>query len=129
MLHLCRAGCANDTNTTQHIVCNLTNEQRIGVYGGLTGLVVVLCVGRNMLFFLLILRSSRLFHNKMFGAVLRAPVLFFDTNPVGRSGANNCYNHVMGITFTGRVLNRFSKDVGFLDDVLPCLFCEYVVVR
>ena len=79
-----RAGCANDTNTTQRIVCNLTNEQRIGVYGGLTGLVVVLCVGRNMLFFLLILRSSRLFHNKMFAAVLRAPVLFFDTNPVGR---------------------------------------------
>ena len=122
-----RAGCANDTNTSQHIVCNLTNEQRIGVYGGLTGLVVVLSVGRNMLFFLLILRSSRLFHNKMFGAVLRAPVLFFDTNPVGKSGAISI-NHINRVTFIGRVLNRFSKDVGFLDDVLPYLFCEYVVV-
>ena len=29
---------------------------------------------------------------------------------------------------TGRVLNRFSKDVGFLDDALPYLFCEYAVV-
>ena len=28
----------------------------------------------------------------------------------------------------GRILNRFSKDVGFLDDVLPYVFCETVVV-
>ena len=28
----------------------------------------------------------------------------------------------------GRVLNRFSKDVGFIDDVLPYIFCEYLVV-
>ena len=28
----------------------------------------------------------------------------------------------------GRVLNRFSKDVGFLDDVLPFIFCEYLLV-
>ena len=28
----------------------------------------------------------------------------------------------------GRVLNRFSKDVGFIDDVLPYVFCEYLVV-
>ena len=28
----------------------------------------------------------------------------------------------------GRVLNRFSKDVGFLDDHLPYYFCEYLMV-
>ena len=28
----------------------------------------------------------------------------------------------------GRVLNRFAKDVGFLDDLLPITFCEYLLV-
>ena len=28
----------------------------------------------------------------------------------------------------GRVLNRFSKDVGFLDDQLPFYFCEHLMV-
>ena len=29
----------------------------------------------------------------------------------------------------GRVLNRFSKDIGFLDDLLPYVFCEYLLVN
>jgi len=29
---------------------------------------------------------------------------------------------------SGRILNRFSKDVGFLDDLLPYLFCEFILV-
>ena len=44
----------------------------------------------------------------MFLAVLRAPVRFFDTNP------NGC------------VLNRFSKDLGFMDDILPFFFFDYL---
>ena len=46
----------------------------------------------------------------MFHSILRAPILFFDTNPIGR------------------VLNRFSTDVGYLDDLLPLRFCEYMLV-
>ena len=29
---------------------------------------------------------------------------------------------------TGRVLNRFSKDVGFLDDEIPFYFSLYLIV-
>ena len=28
----------------------------------------------------------------------------------------------------GRILNRFSKDIGYLDDLLPYIFCEYLLV-
>ena len=42
----------------------------------------------------------------MLAAVLKAPVLFFDTNPVGR------------------VLNRFSRDIGIMDELLPDVFLE-----
>lgn len=34
---------------------------------------------------------------------------------------NSLYN-------AGRILNRFSKDVGFLDDLLPFNFCEFLLV-
>ena len=46
-------------------------------------------------------------HNAMLAAVLRAPVLFFDSNPIGR------------------ILNRFSKDMGFVDDMLPMTFYDF----
>ena len=44
----------------------------------------------------------------MLAALLKAPVLFFDTNPVGR------------------VLNRFSRDIGIMDELLPVVFPEAV---
>ena len=28
----------------------------------------------------------------------------------------------------GKILNRFSKDIGFLDDLLPYTFCEFILV-
>ena len=29
----------------------------------------------------------------------------------------------------GRILNRFSKDVGFMDDLLTYLYAEFLIVR
>lgn len=39
-------------------------------------------------------------------AVLKAPVFFFDTNP------------------SGRILNRFSRDIGIMDELLPDVFVD-----
>ena len=44
----------------------------------------------------------------MLSAVLKAPVLFFDTNPIGR------------------ILNRFSRDIGIMDELLPRDFLDAV---
>ena len=38
---------------------------------------------RAILTFLTCLAAARNLHNKMFKSVLRTPILFFDTNPVG----------------------------------------------
>ena len=51
-----------------------------------------------------LLRSARKLHDKMVSCLLRAPVLFFDTNPAGR------------------ILNRCSKDIGYIDELLPKTF-------
>ena len=33
---------------------------------------------------------------------------------------------VFNLIYTGRVLNRFSKDIGFLDDLLPQVLLEFL---
>ncbi|XP_065902912.1 ATP-binding cassette sub-family C member 4-like isoform X2 [Dysidea avara] len=86
---------------------DLTTHQRIGIYGGIVAFVVVATVIKAGFSFVTSLNSSRNLHNKMFKAILRAPILFFDTNPVGR------------------VLNRFSSDIGLMDSLLPYMFLQF----
>ncbi|XP_065919840.1 ATP-binding cassette sub-family C member 4-like [Dysidea avara] len=89
---------------------DLTTNQRIGIYGGIVFGSVSLVMMRSVLSFLICIASARNLHNKMLNAILRTPVLFFDTNPIGR------------------VLNRFSKDIGFMDDILPSNFLEVITL-
>ncbi|KAI4581564.1 hypothetical protein MJG53_010007 [Ovis ammon polii x Ovis aries] len=80
----------------------------LGVYSGLTVSTVLFGITRSLLIFYILVNSSRALHNKMLESVLRAPVLFFHRNPVGR------------------ILNRFSKDVGHMDDLLPLIFLDFI---
>jgi ATP-binding cassette subfamily C (CFTR/MRP) protein 4 len=76
-------------------------------------LVVVFCVFsfvRGVYFFNAAVRSARHLHDSMFYAVVQTRILFFDTNPVGR------------------ILNRFSKDIGLLDDTLASTYFDFVQV-
>ena len=83
-------------------------DQRDGInltiYGCLVGASFIFVIIRAYGFLLVSLRCSERLHDKMVLAVLQAPVLFFDSNPVGR------------------IMNRFSKDIGYLDEVLPKTF-------
>jgi ATP-binding cassette subfamily C (CFTR/MRP) protein 4 len=99
-----------ETNRTARDLCSLNVDQRVGVYGGTVLSVIIVNLTRTIAFFFVCVNASRILHNQMFASILRAPVLFFDTNPIGR------------------ILNRFSKDVGFLDDLLPFQFCEYMLL-
>ena len=74
------------------------------VYGSIVAGSLFLTLISCFCFYLAALKASENLHDQMTKAVLKAPVLFFDTNPVGR------------------ILNRFSKDVGCMDDILPGQF-------
>ena len=61
----------------------LSTNQRIAIYGGIVSSSIFIVFSRAIISFLICLAASRHLHNKMFKAILRSPVLFFDTNPVG----------------------------------------------
>ncbi|XP_049584650.1 ATP-binding cassette sub-family C member 4 isoform X3 [Syngnathus scovelli] len=82
----------------------------LSVYAGLTGAAVLFGFVRNLVFFNVLVNSAQTLHNRMFGTILRTPVHFFQNNPIGR------------------ILNRFSKDMGFLDSMLPCTFVDFTQV-
>ncbi|XP_076312443.1 ATP-binding cassette sub-family C member 4-like [Tachypleus tridentatus] len=75
--------------------------RNIYVYFGMVGGLFLLALLQTITFSVVCMRSSVRLHNKMFDSIVRAPISFFDSSPIGR------------------ILNRFSKDLGTIDDLLP----------
>ncbi|XP_016893938.1 multidrug resistance-associated protein 4-like isoform X2 [Cynoglossus semilaevis] len=92
---------------SQNMTAQLDRDFYLGIYAGLTAATVFFSFARSLLLFYLLIMSAKILHNQMFDTVLRAPVRFFDTNPVGR------------------ILNRFSKDIGVLDSNLAFTFSDF----
>ena len=80
------------------------DSTNLTIYSCLVAVSFIFAVVRAYVFLLVSLRCSERLHDKMVVTILQAPVLFFDSNPVGR------------------ILNRFSKDVGCMDELLPARF-------
>ena len=80
------------------------------VYGSIATGSLFLTLISSFCFYLAALKASENLHDQMTKVVMKAPVLFFDTNPVGR------------------ILNRFSKDISCMDDILPGRFLFAVLL-
>ena len=85
--YFCRASetesCLPEEINSSVATFSLSTHQRIGIYGGIVTFSTFVIIMRVVLCYLIMLAASRSLHNKMLTAILRAPVLFFDTNPVG----------------------------------------------
>ena len=97
-----------------HMVKESKEEQRsstnLVIYTMMSGIALTFTMLQAFLFYYVSLRSTERLHDRMTLAILKAPVLLFDTNPAGR------------------ILNRFSKDVGSMDEVLPRFFLTGIQV-
>lgn len=94
-------------NTTYDL---LDRNVSIYIYSGLIVGTILVTLIRSFAFFKVAMTASKTLHSKMFNALLQAPMRFFDTNP------------------SGRVLNRFSKDMGSIDEVLPRMLLEAIQI-
>uniref|UniRef100_A0A3Q0SPS2 ATP-binding cassette, sub-family C (CFTR/MRP), member 4 n=1 Tax=Amphilophus citrinellus TaxID=61819 RepID=A0A3Q0SPS2_AMPCI len=100
----------NLTENGLNVTKELDTDFYLGIYGGLTAATIIFGFVRNLALFSVLVRCTQSLHNHMFSAILRTPVRFFDINPIGR------------------VLNRFSKDIGQLDSNMPWTFVDFIQV-
>ncbi|XP_012261830.2 ATP-binding cassette sub-family C member 4-like [Athalia rosae] len=85
-------------------------DTALWIYGACITGSVFITILRSLLFYKLCMNASKNLHDTMFSNILKAPMRFFDTNPAGR------------------ILNRFSKDIGAVDELLPRLMIESIQV-
>ncbi|KAM3862958.1 ATP-binding cassette sub-family C member 2 [Diretmus argenteus] len=80
---------------------NWKRDTRIGVFGvlgvaqGIFALIATLLLANGCI------SASRMLHSRLLNNILRVPMVFFDTTP------------------TGRVVNRFAKDIFTVDEAIP----------
>ncbi|KAI9272857.1 multi drug resistance-associated protein MRP [Phascolomyces articulosus] len=80
----------------------------LAIYAGIGWSGTLFTVSQTLsLWILCAIRSARVLHAHMLESVVRSPMSFFDTTPLGR------------------ILNRFSKDQHTVDEVLPRSFQGY----
>ena len=90
-------------NTTEMSPADIKefHKSHLLIFVGLASLDSVFDIVFNLFMALGIMRTLKLFHEKLLHKVLRAPMSFFDTTPLGR------------------IINRFSKDMEVVDAELP----------
>ncbi|PFH59064.1 hypothetical protein XA68_12829 [Ophiocordyceps unilateralis] len=79
---------------------SMSEGQYIGIYAGLGGVQALLMFAMSVALSVLGTRASKVMLRDAVNRVLRAPMSFFDTTPLGR------------------ITNRFSRDVDVLDNTL-----------
>nr|CUU97717.1 hypothetical transcript [Hymenolepis microstoma] len=95
-----------------YVDASLSNATKfyLSVYSGIIGANLFFTIFRSVLFAFACLRAAAVTHENMLDAVLQGEMQFFDTTPVGR------------------ILNRFSSDVGTIDDSLPFILNIFLAI-
>jgi hypothetical protein len=88
-----------------------STQRHIYAYAIIISCLLVLILSRSFAFYRMCLRVSMHLHDRLFRGVTRATMWFFNQNS------------------TGRILNRFSKDIGTIDSMLPVVIVDCVQAR
>jgi len=101
----------NETTNGEPELEKVNEEFYTLVYTSLIVAMFITIFIRSFTFFLMCTKSSIKLHNQIFDRLLSAPMTFFENNP------------------TGRILNRFSKDIGTVDEFTPSTAFDINLVR
>ncbi|XP_015377601.1 PREDICTED: probable multidrug resistance-associated protein lethal(2)03659, partial [Diuraphis noxia] len=105
----------NDNNPTDNpsttlLWWSISRETCFIFFGIITLLMMVAIIIKSIMFVSVCMKSSITLHNNMFSAITRATMYFFNTNS------------------SGRILNRFSNDVGAIDEMLPATSLDCIQI-
>ncbi|CAG2104722.1 unnamed protein product, partial [Medioppia subpectinata] len=99
------------TNQMNETPKDVDQTFNIIVYTSLTCGLFVSALLSTICFYIMCMRSSVNLYNRIFYALLRSPIHLFESSPIGR------------------ILNRFSKDTGIVDEELPSVAFEFIISR
>lgn len=99
-----------NNQTYQNLWNSIVDDPYFDVYlfTTITLLTIITTFWRSFSLINACVRGSKTLHNAMFQKITRAQMHFFNTNP------------------SGRILNRFSKDIGQIDEILPSIWIDVV---
>ncbi|XP_025162191.1 multidrug resistance-associated protein 4 isoform X2 [Harpegnathos saltator] len=97
-------------NVTKIDTYYLDTSTALWIYGIFIIASIVMTTSRNLIFYWICMNASKNLHDFMFSCLLQAPMSFFQNNP------------------SGRILNRFSKDIGALDETMPRFMIEAIQI-
>lgn len=81
------------------------------ICGGIIASLFVTAVARSIMFYKFFATASQNLHDMMFRGLIATKMRFFDTNA------------------SGRILNRFSKDMGSVDEGLPKVLLDAIQIN
>lgn len=84
----------------------INRDTIIYAYSGIILATIALSLGQGFFYFSFMMKASVNLHDYIFRRISYAVMRFFDINP------------------TGRILNRFSKDMGIIDEYLPLILSD-----
>ncbi|XP_060872658.1 probable multidrug resistance-associated protein lethal(2)03659 isoform X2 [Metopolophium dirhodum] len=88
----------------------VSRQTCVVVFAILTLLIIIFAFAELALMVSICTTASSNLHNQMFNSITRATMNFLNKNP------------------SGRILNRFSKDIGVIDETLPPIFIDVVQI-
>ncbi|VVC26208.1 Hypothetical protein CINCED_3A017920 [Cinara cedri] len=100
----------DNVTSTSLLGWSITRHTCFVVFAVLTFGVIVTTIIKATTFVSVCMRASVNLHNAMFTAITRATMYFFNTNS------------------SGRILNRFSKDMGAIDEMLPAASMDCIQI-
>ncbi|RNA42720.1 multidrug resistance-associated 1 [Brachionus plicatilis] len=81
---------------------------RLGVYGSIGLVQSIIMLVSEFIFLKMVMRSSRFLHSSMLYSILRSNMQFFESTPIGR------------------IINRFSKDIEAVENMIPMSYRNLV---
>lgn len=87
-----------------------TTDLTIAYYSIVVALSIVVTIIAPLTFYYWCIKAGTTMHHKMFNNIIHSPMRFFNTNA------------------SGRILNRFARDIGILDESIPVTILDTIQV-
>ncbi|XP_066155396.1 probable multidrug resistance-associated protein lethal(2)03659 [Euwallacea fornicatus] len=97
-------------NSSTNNETTINRTKILYIYSGLTLLTIIIAIIKSISFMVFFTVASRNLHDFIFSQIIRAKMKFFNLNP------------------TGRILNRFSKDMGNIDEYIPSVLIDVIEI-